>query len=148
MSRDYVPNTKQQVDLLKLRSNARQAETQRRSQVNQTVDTAQHVAQEQAKAQRKKELAENGDRWIHNSEETIVRLVKQSAAFNRAIVRMAEAWAPTGQDPIETANAIVEEMVNDLDNDQHFTHQAKVWAKAQIKNGVTVTKPQVKRPKP
>lgn len=148
MSRDYVPNTKQQVDLLKLRSNARRNEVERRSQVNQTMAMAEHDEDEQAKARRKKELAENGERWIHNSEETISRLVKESAAFNRAIVRMAEAWAPKGQDPIEAANAIVEEVVNELDNDQVFGQQVRVWSKAQIKNGSSVSKPRVRRPKP
>jgi len=147
MSRNHVPSAKQEINLFKLRSNAHRNEVERRSQVNQTMDMAEQADEEQ-KARRKKDLVENGERWINNSEETISRLVKESAAFNRAIVRMAEAWAPKGQDPIEAANAIVEEVVNELDNDQVFVQQVRVWSRAQIKNGSTVSKPKVKRPKP
>lgn len=148
MTRHHVPSAKQEINLFKLRSNAHRNEVERRSQVNQTMDMAERAREEQDNARRKKDLAENGERWIHNSEETISRLVRESAAFNRAIVRMAEAWAPKGQDPIEAANAIVEEVVNELDNDQLFVQQVRVWSRAQIKNGSSVSNPKVKRPKP
>ena len=145
---EHVPNVKQQTDLFRMRNHARVADTERRAQVNQTVDLAQ-AAEQQQQAETQRELLQNGQRWMHNSEQTMVRLVKQSAAFSRAIAHMAEAWGPKDQDPIEVANGIIADMVKEIDNDPGFDADAKRWSQARIKQGASTLSAQVKkRPKP
>ena len=145
---EHVPNVKQQTDLFRMRNHARVADTERRAQVNQTVDLAQ-AAEQQQQAETQRELLQNGQRWMHNSEQTMVRLVKQSAAFSRAIAHMAEAWGPKDQDPIEVANGIIADKVKEIDNDPGFDADAKRWSQARIKQGASTLSAQVKkRPKP
>jgi len=148
MASEHSPNGKTQQQLFHMRSGARTADIQRRSQMNETTELARIQAEEdqgRRKKKRQEELLENGEKWLANSEDTITRLVKQSAAFSRAIVHMAEAWGPAGQDPIEAANTIIQKMVTDIEQDAQFNHDAKTWSQARIKDGAPPAKAQVKK---
>lgn len=147
MASEHVPSVKQQTDLFRMRSTARTAEVERRSQVNQTIDMAEAQA-EQQRRDAKADLLKNGDRWIRNSEDTIFRLVKQNAALSRAFSRMTQAWGPKDQDAVAIANGMIEEMVKDLEKDPEFTASAKRWGKTRIKDGASFPNPTIRKPKP
>lgn len=146
MASEHVPSVKEQTDLFRMRSTARTAEVERRSQVNQTLDLAQ-AQLEQQKLEDEAELLKNGDRWIRNSEDTIFRLVKQNAALSRAFSRMTEAWGPKDQDAMAVANGMIEEMVKDLEKDPEFIANAKRWGKTRIKDGASFPNPTVRKPR-
>ncbi len=145
----HVPDSTTQRQMFQIRQQAGRAELERRSNMNESTELARVQRDQAAKRKRQAEILENGERWLQNSEATIVRLIKQNTAFKQAIIQMAEAWAPKGIDPIENANAIIEKVAEDIQNNSAFHEEAARWSRARIQDGADPGKPRVKKkPKP
>lgn len=142
MPRETVVTGKAQVGAFQIRSRARTADLERRSMMQETTQLDHEHRQEL------QELAERDPRApqkLANAEETITRLVGQSAAFMRTFEHLVQAWGPTNSDPAAYVEATIEGFQRELEADDTFQRNARNWAQGRIENGPPTERPKLRR---
>lgn len=132
MTKPYAPDMDTQVGLMKLRKNAERHDIERRSRMAESVDIGHRV------------LAEiRGDnspeaQQLANAKETIVRLVRTSAAFSRTIQHLTKAWGPSDETQAqEEVDKLVERFADEVEQDPSFSQAARQWTDHQVTKGPT-----------
>lgn len=119
--------------------------------MNETVDyhtEVQKVYDDLAEA----EYTKDSGKKLRRAENTIVELLRNSAAFQKTIDRLTDAWGEDKEKAMESAQAILDEATKELENDGTFVAKSKVWANRRLDpdNNRPVAKPVVgpRKPKP
>lgn len=136
MSNDiYQAEDQTQADLFLLRSRARTADIQRRSQMNETIDRDEDADREILANYQKNTMNK-----LLNSEETIVQLLKQNSAFLRTIRQLAEVWGKHHDpDPLGFADRVIESNSHEIGLNMESDVRLREWARAQISSGNRLT---------
>lgn len=140
MPREHAPNIKTQVGLMQLRKNAERNETERRSQMNESVDIGHRVLAE-IRGDNTPEAQE-----LANAKETIFRLLHQSAAFSRTIQHMTKAWGPSDEAQAqEEVDKLVDHFAEEVEQDPSFAQTARQWTEQQVTHGPTKSRAKIRR---
>lgn len=140
MPREHAPNIKTQVGLMQLRKNAERNDIERRSQMNESVDIGHRVLAE-IRGDNTPEAQE-----LANAKETIVRLVRTSAAFSRTIQHLTKAWGPADETQAqEEVDKLVEHFADEVEKDPSFSQAARQWTEQQVIKGPTEGRAKIRR---
>lgn len=132
-------------DRFLIRSRARTREIQRRSRMNETLDRDRRLL-EDLRAKAEAEYTKDSGRKLRRAEETIVQLLRNSAAFQKTIDRLTDAWGERKEEALESAQAMLDEATRELENDGTFVAKSKAWTRGRLDpdNTRPVAPPEVK----
>ena len=136
-----------QVKLFRLRSGARNADIERRSQMGETVALTEEADAEISAQERARRYAQS-ERQRSNAEQAIVDLLKHNTAFQRTIAHLVDAWGDNSPPTHDMAERILEEQMQDIARDSGLEAKARLKAKQQIDSGTPFDPPKLRRRSP
>lgn len=113
--------------------------------MSETVDV-HHEAIDAVKQNVERELHKKSVRRLNHAEETIVALLRNSAAYQRTIDRLTDAWGEDKDKAVIHAQGLLDKASKEIDEDAQYKLRSRQWARDQMEedNDRPVATPRIK----